>query len=208
MPRMKLLKLAVCLALLAWSAWSRESQAQNRPPRLIIDRIPSYDKSSETASKRAWRESSTVENQKSTKKTEEVIVSVSNYQELNKKLDDEIEKFLLAYKLNYPVAYEKYGIKYVKPEYLDKGLLKLARGKARADGVVNFHIIYDASFHRHVRKRGRQLKLREEGRFLATIYVFAGVFAALFLLYGTLKVLNARASKHDDYISAGRISMV
>ena len=115
-------------------------------------------------------------------------------------------KYLKWYLDNHdPKEIGKQGIDLVHAEHLDLTLLKF---RFNREGPKPVTVVFDVAFHQQLRKRGRQLKLKEIGRFPTTLYISAGVFAALLFLYGTLKVLTARASKRDDYISSGRISMV
>lgn len=222
-----------CVVLICFScpvlAIAQDARNENRQPTSVVDQLLGnsfLEKSADLRSREIVEEIAAPEpterktvpiqpgQQKRMLEVWEVAVDVpgSEVQQQQMKVKAALRlkaaEYLELYKRSRNLAeIEREGIDLVRADHLDLTLLdvKLNRGPT---GRKRLNITFDRRFHQHVRKRGRQLKLKKSGRFPLTIYVAAGVFASLLFAYGGLKVMNARAEKTDDYISAGKISMV
>ena len=140
----------------------------------------------------------------------ERIVPANTTDELVRGVHAEVTSYLQECRDRLGEKARDFGINHVIPNHLDFRRISLVPVKSKVTGQQLCRVVFDQAFHHQVLKRGRQLKLqRETNRFPTTLFTFAGVFAALCILYGVLKVLAARASeKHRDYITTSRISMV
>jgi hypothetical protein len=98
------------------------------------------------------------------------------------------------------------GVDRLVPENLNPRLLKLF-GERDQDGQVKLTVVFNDTFHQHVRLSGRRVVKKERLRSAASAAVALGTL--LFLSYGTLKVLNSRRRRRDaDYLQTSNISMV
>ena len=181
--------------------------AQPTKDRKMLDRFqvePNYRNSAEYLKQRAKYPPAS---ETARRRRELVNVQASNMNELDQKLNEEIDAFLTGYKSRLTESeIEELGLDYVESKHLNKMLLSLAPLKSQR-GV--YRVVFDEAFYQHVRKRGQQFRLKRVGRFPKTLYAIAGIFATLLMLYGLLKVWGAKTAKnHDDYLTTGRISMV
>jgi hypothetical protein len=199
-------------ALLAGSnAAESDAQSQLAPNRKFmapLNETPRYRSSVEELKRRAMY-SRELEYRRS---AGERILQFQSGTQLVEKLNLEIIDFLEECKRKLgKEGIKKYGVDLITdPEWLDKRRLKLVPMQSPFADQRQCRVVFDNAFYQQVLKRGRQLKLKHETkRFPTTLFVFAGIFAALCILYGILKVLCARAAAEQrDYITTSRISMV
>ena len=187
----------------------REPNAQKSNEQRFMQRfeqIPNYHNSAEQLKRQAIF-SRELEYRRN---AGERIVSANTTEDLVRGVQAEVTSFLEECRDRLGDNAKDFGVQYVAPNHLDFRRIKLVPVKSQVTGQELCRVIFDQAFYHQVLKRGRQLKLKKEThRFPTTLFTFAGVFAALCILYGVLKVLAARAAeKHRDYITASRISMV
>lgn len=173
-----------------------------------FETIPSYRGSIDDLMRRA----EAARQQELRRAAGERVIVFRNQKQLLERIDEEIRIFIDECRRNLGEAGSlKYGIQHIQdPDWLDKRRLKLIPLTSPVPGEKRCRVVFDAGFYQHVLQRGRQLKLSNEtNRFPATLFAFGGLFAALCIGYGVIKVVNARRiQSENDYISASRISMV
>ena len=196
-------RILVCLVLTGITV-KVEAQAV-RDGMIVRVLEPRYDLTPEELSQRAR---TTLERSESQRMLDERDV-IATPSQLVHALQAEIGKFLEDYKARHPKEYAAFGMEYVQPHHIDPRYLKFALVPSKpGDSKRHYRVAFDAAFHEHVRKRGRQFILKHSGRLWIAVGIGAASFVTLLCVYGVLHFLVARHQRGSDYISEGRISMV
>jgi len=135
-----------------------------------------------------------------TKKTfRPILVKLSEAE--SKDLSDTMARYLEFHKDTFDLP----GVDLLEPKHLDPRLLDYRFDKDK-NGERTLRITPGERFRQHVAVRGRKHLLKQ--RLRITAFVAGTVAAVLFFLYGALKLLNARSTDRDDYISTSQVPMV
>ncbi len=122
----------------------------------------------------------------------------------SKHLRDKISKYLAWHKQRFNIP----GVELLEPKHLDPSLLILR--PFRNGDELRVQVVFGEKFQKHVAIEGRRQARRRllKERLPTTAFVAVAIAAGLVLLYGTLKLLNARSKNRDDYLSVSQVPMV
>jgi len=134
------------------------------------------------------------------------VPSASSDQELAtivQKLRHVVDAYLTEFKKEHKSA----DVALLRPEHLNLTLLTF-REKKSEGGEKKFTVVFDDAFREHIFIRARQLVIRK--RLIVTTYVCFGTGVVMCLIFGSLKVTNARkrVRPENDFLQLSGISMV